>query len=524
MAVDTSKKAEAQWEALSKAESSTIDKVLSGNATKADTDRLLKLINQYSKLAGEIFQRGVTIIEDTADKRIAKEVKKREKQIGGELPDAEVAAIVQEITQSVYQERGSDLLQAIEEMVNSATESFEQFSDEDYNEAVDAAKSQYEELIRRLKVQTKGPRQEKKVPVQGSSEGMTVEDVLADIYDSLGLGESGTTTDEEDASQTSGWFKRHDADSTVSNQEHKEAVKDWATEWWRKFKQFGGQLTSRPKDTAFDLLKEVAKLAGMAYIFSPDFRNWIDSKLADVGNWFTMDNVQKLLGEAWTFIKKEASDFVDNMKEWFGIRDYDSGDLDKDHAALMRGIEEQTAKVEEAKADAAKIQKAIDERNAASDGGVWDTISGGYANSLDELSIWGAKRREASARKELEELKEKLRENEQAQSSSVAAAMGMGSSTSSAAPPMTSTSAQAPFNPAAGVVTRGDATSAAPTTSTAVASTNIETSATPPSKAETPELERPASGTIVPPAGGAAGNESYVPPSRNGHLALSNMF
>ena len=161
MAVDTANKAAAKWSELSKAESSTIDKVLKGTATKADTDRLLKLINQYSKLAGDVFKRGVGIIETAADKRIAAEVKKRSKG-GKELTDAETEQLVKDVTSAVYQERSTDLLQAIEELVDSANDSLAQFSEEQYDDAVDQAKSQYDELIKRLRVRSRtkarGPR------------------------------------------------------------------------------------------------------------------------------------------------------------------------------------------------------------------------------------------------------------------------------------------------------------------------------------------------------------------------------
>lgn len=524
MAVDTTTKAEAKWAELSRAESATIDKVLKGTATKADTDRLLRLIKQYSTLAGDVFTRGVGIIENTADKRIAAEVKRREKG-GNPMTDAETEDLVKEITASVYQERGGDLMQAISEMVESANESMSQFTEDQYDDAVRESKSQYDELIRRLQGKAQGlTSKEPTTPT-----GKTIEDVLREVDESNSKEEDliDDLMDEANASPNS---PRGKADAAARRSANKEATENWASVWWRKFGEYSSSFAGKAKDTGVSLLTDLAKLGGLAYIFSPVFRKWIDDKLSEIGNFFTMDNVQKLLGEAWEFIKKEASEFTNYLKELVGFKEYTKDDVVKETKDLTDAATIQQKKADESQAKVDALQKDIDTRNkAAENGSLFDKAAAAVENHGSEME----KRREEVRKNKADAKKKKIEENIALNESTLGKMGGAGGSTA-AAPPDLTPQQQYPLAPPDVAAKQAAKDKAAPTstsanqppaekTATSVAGSNIETAANPPAKDSSTQSPTSANDkSVVPPAGG--GGEGYVPKGSSPLLNLSNML
>lgn len=503
MAVDTTAKAAARWSELSKAESTTIDKVLKGTATKADTDRLLKLINQYSKLAGDVFKRGVGIIETAADKRIAAEVKKRSKG-GNELTDGETEQLVKDVTAAVYQERSSDLLQAIEELVDSANESLSTFSEQQYDDAVDTAKSQYDELIKRLQGQVK----DKGGAVVTPSGVKTVEDVLREVEESQqGGGSDSDLIGDEDHS--SPYSTQNKAEQAARRQEDKEATDNWAGAWWRKFNEYKDSFGGKAKDAGKNLLGELAKLGGLAYIFSPVFRKWIDDKLSEIGNFFTMDNVKKLLGEAWEFIKKEADEFTNHLKEMMGFKD---ADLNQQVADQKKAEADNRAAAETLSADAAKLRAEAEALKSTDEGKAW--FPNATQQAAQEKSLEAAQKESAARRKERTadkiERARKQKEIDMATLGGGGGGGGGGSSSSATPPPST---------------TEVAATPGATSTATSVPGANIETAAAPPAPADTNAAGAGGADgkAVVPPAGGGS-QEGYVPSTGNPLLSLSNMF
>lgn len=294
-------------------------------------------------------------------------------------------------------------------------------------------------------------------------------------------------------------------------QEDREATENWATAWWRKFNEYGGSLKDKAKDSGKNLLGELAKLGGLAYIFSPMFRKWIDDKLAEVGNFFTMDNVKRLLGEAWEFIKREADEFTTHLKEMMGFKDADPVQQAKDRneaeAKNRKAAEDATARAEELKKEA----DALDKTEA---GQQWFPNATQAAAQEKRIE---AKQEEIKARKADRRADRLKRASEQAAKDEAALSGGGGgggggggSSSSSAVPPSsTETSATPPGTSA---------------TAASVPGANIETAASPPPPAESSTSGGGSDGkSVVPPAGGGT-NEGYVPSTGSPLLSLSNMF
>lgn len=501
MAVDTATKAAAKWAELSKAESGTIDKVLKGTATKADTDRLLKLINQYSKLAGDVFKRGVDIIETTADKRIAAEVKKRSRG-GKELTDAETEQLVKDVTAAVYQERSADLLQAIEELVDSANDSLAQFSEEQYTEAVDTAKSQYDELIRRLKGQVK----EKATPKEKPAVGKTVEDVLREVEEGQGPYEDGGASLDEILSSPDS--PKGKAAEAARRQEVREDTENWATQWWRKFNEYKDDFGGKAKDVGKNILTELAKLGGLAYIFSPVFRKWIDDKLAEIGNFFTIDNAQKLLGQAWDFIKKEADEFTNYLKDLFGFKDVDPVRQEADRREAQEKAEKEAdqfnAKAEELKKQADAIRES--DKGTA----VWRAVT---TNQMDVEAARAGKQGERAARRAQ---KIEAARRQAAADEATLSGGGGGGYTSASTPPASASTTIASTPAMKGQNEMSAAEIKQPEIILAASRDKLNDRVGVGNTIANAELKR-----VLPPAGGG---EGYVPNSGSSLLPLSNMI
>lgn len=348
-----SDKALKKWEELSASESTTLDRIVQGTASKQDIQRISSLIQGYSKLAHDVFKRGIALIE--------KEAKTEVKQTLDKLPAHAVSTeeVTSKALERAYKEQGAALLEAVTELIietsNDSTATVGSYMDNHFNDSDTLSKHYHQDVIRQLeKIQEREDR-------QGSTPSFSVQDKLEEHQRLLEQVEENTQIgDLKDGpnSPTSSDRVGNVLDPipvSVDNidelaqrpqngyNNYRDYQDSWVKQWWRNLRTFvAGRV--RPKS----LMQELASLAGMTYIFSPRFRDWINEKISDVSNMIGIDKIKGLLKDVYNWIKTEASNIlqfiVDSLED---AVDWVSDKAKEAKQAVEKGVTSASLSVQE---------------------------------------------------------------------------------------------------------------------------------------------------------------------------------
>lgn len=286
MATLNSDAAQRKWDELSKTESATIERIVSGNATQADYTRMSDILRQYSTIARDVFHRGIQLIEREA----AKEAQDRIYREGLAPDSPEAEEIHRQASQEVYEEQAPALLDAIKELVEESDrpedtqDSFGQSEDDDTPHYVwdkDADTNDRDESDSTAYVYQRDPD-----PAETDTSTSHIEDPVPVFIDSVS----------------------EDALDAFDNEERK---RKWASDWWNNFKHYVGSRAKRSSG----LLKELALLAAATYAFSPKIRDWVNSKIDSVSKYFTTDYLKEVLSDVWGYIKEQGTIIINWILE-----------------------------------------------------------------------------------------------------------------------------------------------------------------------------------------------------------------
>lgn len=442
-AAQSKAKANKMWAEIQKAQKASIDSIINGNASKKDIDNLHKAIGSASKLAADVFERSIAMIDKTAQKIASKESQAQSDKEGNTISDERDVEIMRKAVADELKKRAGDILKAVDEIVEEDSKwPVGEHGDEkppiglppakDDRKVLHKMAGQVDELLKKIGDDAK---KHGKKPIADIEEGADDEDD-GDDEDADADDESGSTHAGESklkhVERRVGKLEEHaahgkkdgkDWPKPKGNSKHKkdrfnsggkshmnplDKVRDVSKEWWRDFKQWSTGWV-KPKSW----LGELAKIAGLAALFAPQFREWVENEVKTIKDWMTFDHLKETLGQVWDYVSKEASELIDKLRKALGMdagpdaakpRKDDTG-LDKTKDFLGRTDGNKSVD----RMQSAQNTLDADDNN----GGAWDKVKGwfGYSSTKQEKQD-AAKRFLADAPNAIKELEKQAKDKD----------------------------------------------------------------------------------------------------------------
>lgn len=329
-AKQTKAKADKMWAEIQKAQKTTIENIVNGTASKKDIDMLHRAIASVSKLAADVFDRSIAMVDKTAQKIAERESNNTSDKEGETISDERDAQIMREAVRDELKKRSGDILKAVEEIVSEESnwpvpegtvmrdgrpDPRMPTKEEHDREVLHKTADNVEELLKKISDDSK---KHGNKPIADIKNDEDEEEDYGDTESKEGQkshlappGKSKPTIDH--ASKASSWL-REGKSKHKDTESWRDKARDISKEWWRNFKQWSTGWI-KPKS----MLSELANIAGMAALFTPQFREWIADEIKKIKDWLTFDNVKETLSSVWEFITREATALIDRIRKALGL-------------------------------------------------------------------------------------------------------------------------------------------------------------------------------------------------------------
>lgn len=299
-------KAQQKWDALQKASSRSLDKLMSGDASPADVRSAATTIGRFDQLARQIFLDGIAAVEAQADQY--RDQINRDLVAKGEKPlsNKKQKELYDETFNSILKEQIPDIIGMVQDAVRESTKE----TIEDDPQFGNQLKTILGSVLKEHGVSNQLDEDNGKSPfdaIKNLTGGNAVLALDSDTEAAIVTALQKQNVFHDEVIDTLGIIK--------SSAEEDEGKK--ADSWFRRMKAwFGDKYDKVKKKASSNWVKTL--LAGLLLaITNPQLIIGLIKKVKELINF---DTIGKFLSDAWQNVKNEGSSMVDSVLEMVGLK------------------------------------------------------------------------------------------------------------------------------------------------------------------------------------------------------------